>query len=50
MQLDGDLPPGDYRLLVGWYLLADLRRLPVLNEDGAAVDDKFTIPGLFVPE
>ena len=50
IQLDGNLPPGDYRLLVGWYLLADLRRLPILSEDGAAVDDKFTIPGLFVPE
>jgi hypothetical protein len=50
LQLDGDLPPGDYRLLVGWYLLADLRRLPVLNEEGAAVDDKLVVPGLFVPE
>ena len=50
IHLDGDLLPGDYRLLVGWYLLADLRRLPVLNEDGAAVDDKFTIPGLFISE
>ena len=50
IQLDGDLPPGDYRLLVGWYLLADLRRLPVLNEEGAPVDDKLVVPGLFVPE
>jgi len=49
IQLDGDLTPGDYRLLVGWYLLADLRRLPVLNEDGVAVDDKLVFPGLFVP-
>ncbi len=50
IQLDGDLPPGDYRLLVGWYLLADLRRLPVLSADGVPVDDKFVVPGLFVPE
>jgi hypothetical protein len=47
IQLDGSLPPGDYRLLVGWYLLADLHRLPVLDEDGRPVDDKLTIPGLF---
>jgi hypothetical protein len=50
IQLDDDLPPGDYRLLVGWYLLADLRRLPVLNQDGTAVDDKLVVPGLFVSE
>ena len=50
IQLDGDLPPGDYRLLTGWYLLADLRRLPVLTEDGTPVDDKLTTPGLIVPE
>ncbi len=50
IQLDGDLPPGEYRLLIGWYLLADLRRLPVLNEDGQSIDDKLVVPGLFVSE
>ncbi len=46
IQLDEELPPGQYRLQVGWYLLATLRRLPVLDESGAAVDDKVVIPGL----
>jgi hypothetical protein len=48
VQLDPELPPGQYRLLVGLYRLADLRRLPVLDENGAAVDDKFILPGLVV--
>ena len=43
MQLNGELGDGEYRLLVGYYLLADLRRLPVLDANGAAVDDKLTI-------
>jgi hypothetical protein len=47
--LDGDLPPGQYRLIVGWYLLADLRRLPVLDESGQPIDDKLLVPGLVVP-
>ena len=50
LQLAADLPPGDYRLLVGWYLLADLRRLPLLNADGAPVDDKLVVPGLIVAD
>jgi hypothetical protein len=48
--LDGNLPPGDYRLQVGWYLLATLRRLPVLDADGVPVDDKVVYPGLMVAE
>jgi hypothetical protein len=44
--LSGDLPPGDYRLQVGWYLLSTLRRLPVLDAGGAPIDDKVVIPGL----
>jgi hypothetical protein len=48
VQLDPDLPPGEYRLQVGMYLLATLKRLPVVNVDGNAVDDKFLMPGLNV--
>ncbi len=48
IQLDPDMPPGAYRLLIGWYLLADLRRLPILNADGAPVDDKLAVSGLMV--
>jgi len=40
--------PGAYRLLVGWYLLADGRRLSVLNGEGTAVDDKLSINGLYM--
>lgn len=50
VQLAADLPPGQYRLQVGWYLLATLQRLPVVDETGAAVDDKLLVPGLVVPE
>ncbi len=49
IQLDGNLSPGPYRLHVGWYLLSTLRRLPVLDDDGLPVDDKFTVSGLLVP-
>jgi hypothetical protein len=48
IQLDPDLPPGPYRLQVGWYLLETLRRLPVLGDSGSAVDDKVIVPGLGV--
>ncbi|MBK8985695.1 MAG: DUF2723 domain-containing protein [Chloroflexi bacterium] len=48
IQLSGDMPPGNYRLLIGWYRLADLRRLPLLNADGTPVDDKLVVPGLLV--
>jgi len=48
IQLDPDMPPGAYRLLIGWYRLADLRRLPLLNDDGAPVDDKLVVPGFTV--
>lgn len=44
-----DLPPGPYQVYIGWYLLADLRRLPVLDAAGQPVDDRFIISGLHVP-
>lgn len=49
VRLDPDLPPGQYKLYLGWYLLETLRRLPVLDQDGRAVDDKVVVPGLVVP-
>jgi hypothetical protein len=50
IQLDSELPPGPYKLHLGWYLLEDLRRLPLLNEAGQAADDKVEVPGLFFQE
>jgi hypothetical protein len=32
VELPGDLPAGDYRLLVGVYLWPSLERLPVLSD------------------
>jgi hypothetical protein len=46
--LDSDAPSGDYSVEVGLYLLATLERLPVLNAEGAPVDDKVLIHGLAV--
>lgn len=43
LALPADLPPGPYQLLVGFYRLADLQRLPVLDGAGAAVADKFVV-------
>ena len=48
--LAAELPPGSYRLQVGWYLLADLRRLPLLDANGAPVDDKLVVPGFFAAD
>jgi hypothetical protein len=46
IQLAGDLPPGNYRLQGGLYLLATLRRLPLLDAQGRPMDDKVVISGL----
>lgn len=49
VQLEAGLPAGNYRLLVGWYLLGSGQRLPVLDDAGVAMDDKVVVPGLVVP-
>lgn len=46
--LRADMPPGEYRLIVGWYLLADLRRLPLLDESGVPIADRVLVEGLVV--
>jgi hypothetical protein len=43
--LDPDAPPGRYQVAVGWYLLETMERLPVLDAEGRAVDDKILLPG-----
>lgn len=48
--LDPDAPPGSYQLEIGVYLLGTNTRLPVLNADGIAVEDKVLLGGLIVPE
>ncbi|MCB8928257.1 MAG: DUF2723 domain-containing protein [Ardenticatenaceae bacterium] len=48
VQLAGELPPGPYRVQVGFYLLQTLRRLSVLDGTGTAVDDKLLLTGFMV--
>jgi len=43
VQLSADLPPGDYRVIAGLYLLATGQRLPVVDEAGNAIDDKVEV-------
>ena len=46
IQLSSDLPPGNYRLQAGLYLLATLRRLPLLDAQGQPIYDKVVVSGL----
>jgi len=39
-------PAGDYRVIVGWYLLADMSRLPVVDAAGREVGDFYEV-GVF---
>jgi len=48
VRVPDDAPRGEYKVEVGWYLLATLDRLPVVTASGVAVDDKFVIEGLRV--
>ena len=47
--LQADAPRGHYQIEVGWYLLATLRRLPVLDAGGRPVDDHFIVGEFDVP-
>ncbi len=49
VQLAPELASGNYRLVVGFYRLRDLRRLPVLDTSGTTIEDRFIVPSLFVP-
>ena len=44
-----DAPSGKYQVEVGWYLLATLRRLNVLDAAGRPSDDKVIIGEFMVP-
>jgi hypothetical protein len=48
LPLPADLPAGVYQLQVGFYRLADLQRLPVVDAAGTPLDDKFLVPGLVI--
>jgi hypothetical protein len=46
--ISAQAPPGEYQVEVGWYLLATMRRLPVLGANGMPIDDRLLIPGIEV--
>ena len=48
IRIPDDAPKGEYRLEVGWYLLATLDRLSVIDSRGNEIDDKFVMSGLVV--
>jgi len=41
VRLDPDAPPGHYRVEVGWYLLATMQRLQIVNAEGRHIGDSF---------
>jgi hypothetical protein len=43
VRLAADAPPGRYTIHVGWYLLASMQRLVVLDSSGQPVGDTFVI-------
>ena len=43
LYLKADAPTGEYAVIVGWYLLADMHRLPVLNAEGETMGDFYTV-------
>jgi Protein of unknown function (DUF2723) len=47
--LPPDAPSGKYQIEVGWYLLATLRRLPVLDSSGRPSDDHVIVGEFVVP-
>jgi hypothetical protein len=48
LYVDSDAPPGTYQVAIGWYLLETMQRLPVLDAQGKAIDDKVLLSGLTV--
>ncbi len=42
-------PSGEYRVIVGWYLLADMTRLPVVDNEGNAIGDSVELGTFSLP-
>jgi len=47
--VDADAPSGEYRVIVGWYLLADMSRLPVIDAQGREVGDYIRVDTFALP-
>ena len=41
--LKQDAPPGQYDVILGWYLLADMRRLPIITDSGQIMSDFYKL-------
>ena len=50
VRLDPDALPGPYRVEVGWYLLATMQRLPVVDASGRPTGDSFIAGGFSVTD
>jgi len=43
VRLDPDAPPGQYQIEVGWYLLATMQRLQIVDANGRPTGDSFVV-------
>ncbi len=50
LTLAPDAPPGEYQVIVGWYLLGTMERLAVLDTSGQAVGDYYVVGRFAVSE
>jgi len=50
LTLAPDAPPGEYQVIVGWYLLGTMERLAALDANGQAVGDYYVVGRLTVGE
>jgi hypothetical protein len=50
VRLDGDAPPGDYQVVVGWYLLATMQRLSTMDASGDPSGDFYVVGGFSVAD
>jgi len=50
LTLAPDAPPGEYQIIVGWYLLGSMERLTVLDASGQAVGDYYMVERFVVSE
>jgi hypothetical protein len=50
VRLDPDAPAGNYRVEVGWYLLATMQRLQILGAAGHTIGDSFVVGEFSVGE
>ena len=48
LEIPADLPPGDYEVAVGLWVQSDGWRLPLLDEEGGQIGDRFTLMHLSV--